>query len=305
MIDVASRVYTSHAAGSIIADWAEVGTSNYLEKCTPNQRGTFGISANEPSVGSSGGYETFPTSDPGIGIQVRYAYPRGRDLTGSARWSDWIGLTETQNRVTVFTHHGVDPFSDYVDVRVQFRFVARTDISGNRTIERGRILHVEDQYWGTTLHQKQYESFTLDAPRAANCWFTSVDDAVTLPLTSTMMLTKEGDVGPSKGFKWSFRCDYGNLGATEAIGIDYTAGTAATDPDNGRMSVTGGAQGVDLQVRRWNGSAMVPVNLGSREWVRRDEVSGTEELDVRYMRNSDPLVPGPANGSLKIYIEPW
>ncbi len=304
-ISIPNRVYTSFNAGDVMVDWGAAGSAGYLEKCAPNQRGTFRYSASRASLGSTEGYETFPTSDPDIGMQVRYQYPRSRMSDGAPRWSDWMGLTEAGEEFTVVTHIGAELGTEYVMMNVEFRFIALADIAGTRRIATDQILHVEDLSFGTTLHQKFYSGFELYAPRTASCWFASVEDAVTLPLTHTMMLTKEGDVGPSKGFQWSFRCDYGNLGATEAIGIEYTAGTTVTDADDGRMSVTGGAQGVDLQVRRWNGSSMVPVTLKSKAWVRRDEVAGTEELEVRYIRNADPLKPGPANGSLKIYIEPW
>ncbi|GMR28336.1 hypothetical protein STENOSP10_25560 [Stenotrophomonas sepilia] len=310
LISVPSRVYTSYAAGSVIADWAEVGSGNYLEKCTPNQRGTFRFSATQSSVGSIGGYETFPTSDTGIGIQVRYSYPRSRDTMGAPRWSDWVALTETANDITVVTHLGPDLDTQYVQVRLQFRFVARTDISGNRSIARGEIINVEDMSFGTTLNQKTHERFSLDAPRRPSCWFTkSPDTRVTLPDAYNMKLNKEGALSDPASFSWSWQCDAGNLGHSGDGDFKYDAATTVTDADGGRMSVTGGARGVDLLVtttRNGDGN-YVPVRFA--RWYSQDDGSmgtrGTEYLQVRYIRNADPdLVIGRANGGLKITLEP-
>lgn len=307
LITVPDRVYTSFSAGDIITDWGPAGDATYLETCTPNQTGWFRFSAGKPKVATHGGYDTFSTSDPGIGLQVRYSYPRSRGLNGEPVWSEWKGLTETGEDVRVYTHIGGDIFYHYVQTNLQFRFVALADISGDRGIKSDTILQVDDLSFGTKLHQKWYDWFYLDAPRAASCWFARPPaDKVLLPPASKWELNKEGALSTPATFTWSWQCNGGNLGH-DGQG-DFMYGAATTVTGDGRMSVTGGAKGVDLLVTttRNGGGRYVPVKFN--RWYSNDGnlgTSGTESLQVRYIRNADPdLVLGSANGGLTIQLLP-
>lgn len=312
LIETGSRVYTGFAAGEVISDWASVPNATYLEKCAPDQSGSFRFSAAATVVGSTGGYQTFATSNPNIGVQVRYRYPESRGWDSGPVWSAWRGLTDSSETAAVVTHIGVDPFTEYVIVQTQLRFIALNTISGDQRVERGQIMQVDDESFGTSLHQKVFEAFDLWAPRAASCWFTRVPTGsnVRLPDAYSMTLNKEGALSDPESFTWSWACDDGNVGHTGGGDFKYEAATTVTDPTSGRMSVTGGAKGVDLLVTttRNGGGKYVPVQFN--EWYSNLSggglgLSGTESLQVRYVRNADPdLVIGPANGGLRIVLEP-
>lgn len=307
LISTRSRVYSGFAAGEIIADWAEIGESTYLEGCTPDQTGSLTISAAEVSIGSQGGYSTYATSNPNIGMQVRYLYPERRGVNGSAIWSSWRGLTEAGETPTVVTHAGAHPYTEYVMVRIELRLIALNDISGDQRVERTQILQVTDESWGTSLHQKLFDAFDLWEPRAAKCEFITFPSKVTLPDAYSMKLHKEGALSDPATFTWRWSCKAGNLGHSGQGDFKYQALTSVADPNSGRMAVTGGAKGVDLLLTTTRGGSSgtyVPVRF-DRWYGGSLGTSGTESLQVRYVRNADPdLVIGQANAGVRIVLEP-
>lgn len=314
LIRTTSRVYNGYAAGDVIADWASTGSATYLHRCAPNGRGMLTISAAEASIGSVGGFEMFETSNPRVGMQIRYRYPRGRSsIDGSPIWSAWIGLTETPSSVNVATHIGFALDTEYVNIDTQMRLVALTDISGDQHIPRTQIMTVDDETFGTTLNQKVFEAFDLYAPRDASCWFRTLPTGnnVKLPDAHSMRLNKEGALSDPASFTWSWACDEGNQGHTGGGDFMYEAATTVTDPTGGRMSVTGGAKGVDLLVTttRNGGGKYMPIEFN--RWYSNLSggglgLSGTESLQVHYVRNAEAdLVVGTANGGLKIVLEPY
>lgn len=308
LIDSQTVVYSeSFSAGDVITAWSGSSRGEYLEKCPENIRVNLSVVANSSPVSSVDDIPVYATDNPNVGIQFQYQYNPSRRGVGTPVWSPWRNLSTTAESLSTASYVGADVGTEYVGLNYRARFVALRAFSGNQRVGRTRVATVTDETFGINLSQRVFEAFHLDAPRQRSCGFSGTVDGrnIAMPFTHTSSLRKEGDESRAAEFNWSFSCDYGNLGGTEAIGIDYTAGTAAVDAENGRMRVTGGATGVDLQVRRRVAGDMVPVDLRSRAWVRHDAETGTEYLDVRYIRNADPLVPGRANGALKIYIEPW
>lgn len=312
IIDSRSLVYDeSFSAGDPITSWSNSSRGEYLEGCAENSRVRLSIVATSTPVDMVDDIPVFATDNENVGIQFQYQFNERRGVGGGPSWSTWRDLTTTSVDHNTISYVGSHLYTEYVGLNYRARFVARRSFSGDQRVGRTRVADVTDLTYGIVLNQRVFDGFQLDAPIQRSCGYIGDVDGlkVELPFTHTSSLRNEGDAGPSSEFSWSFRCDYGNRGEEEAMGIRYRAGTTLVDADNGLMSVKdGGAKGVDLQVRRRQGGSMVPVRFaepGDNKWVRYDAETGTEYLDVRYVRNADPLVPGPANGSLVIYIEPW
>ncbi|TIK68121.1 hypothetical protein E4416_01490 [Stenotrophomonas maltophilia] len=309
LIESQSVVYfESFSAGEVITKWSNGSQGNYLEGCALDTRVTFSVVAVGAPISWVEGIPVFATDNPNVGIQFQYQYNPRRIGTGGPIWSTWRDLSTTASIINTASYAGSWPYTDYAGLNYRARFVAIRSFSGTQQIGRTRVAHVTDLTFGITLNQRVFESFRLEAPRHRSCGFSGTVDGrnIAMPFTHTSSLPNKGDTSRAAGFSWDFRCDYGNIeDVTKAMGIDYTAGTPVVDAADGRMRVTGGAQGVDLQVRRRQDGDMVPVDLRSRAWVRYDAETGSEYLEVRYIRNADPLIPGVANGALKIYIEPW
>lgn len=311
LIEGRSLVYDeTFSAGDAITSWSNGSQGNYLEGCAPNSRVRLSIVATGAQVGTVDDIPVFATDNDNVGIQFRYQFNESRGTGGGNYWSSWRDLTTTAQEHDTISFVGMAWDTEYVGLRYQARFVARRAFTGDQRIGRTRVAEVSDLTGGIALNQRVFESFRIDAPRQRSCVFSGEVDGRTikLPYTHTSMLESEGKEGPSAPFSWNFSCDWGNLGQEEAIGIRYTAGTTLIDATKGLMAVDGTAKGVYLQVRRREGSNMVPIGLaepGNSRWVKRTGDTGTEYLDVRYVRNADPLVTGTANGSLKIYIEPY
>ncbi|WP_434211937.1 hypothetical protein [[Pseudomonas] boreopolis] len=310
LIGTSDHVYTSFSAGAIISDWKNVAQSRYLMGCTGHTSNYFGVSAVSAPIGSHGGYWTYPTSNPNIGAQVRYRYPAAVDSGGWPVWSDWEGLEDAGKWILVWSHEGADLYTTQVSIDMQMRFVALNDLSGDQSVGRGQIINIDTDNWGVTAHQKVFEAYTLFAPRGPACWFTALPPGrIGLPKAYDMKLNKEGAVSDPYDFTWSWQCDDGNTGHTGGGDFKYDAATAVTG--KGRMSVTGGAKGVDLLVTTTRNGAgrYVPVEFG--KWYSHLSGGGlggwgTERLRVQYIRNAEPdLVVGPANGGLKIVLEPY
>jgi type 1 fimbria pilin len=311
VIDSRSLVYReAFSAGDVITDWSNGARGNYLDGCAENTRVRLSIVATGAPIDTVDDIPVFATDNANVGIQFQYQFNQRRGENGGNYWSSWQDLTTTPASHLTYSFVGPSIDTEYVGLNYRARFVALRSFSGDQRVGRTQVADVTDLTYGIVLNQRVFESFRLDAPIQRSCGFRGAVDGrkVELPFTHASSLRKEGDVGQSAEFSWGFRCDYGNVGEEEAMGIRYSAGTTLVDAEKGLMSVTGGAQGVDLQVRRREGGSMVPVGFaepGNSRWVRYDEEEGTEYLDVRYVRNADPMVPGPANGSLVIYIEPW
>lgn len=309
LIDSRSLVYfESFSAGDVITPWSGSSNGTYLEKCAPNTSVGLSIVANGSPVSTVDGIPVFATDNANVGIQFQYQFNGRRVGSGGPVWSTWRNLSTTAVNISTVSYVGPDVYTEYVGLNYRARFVALRSFSGNQSVGRTQVANVTDRTFGITLNQRVFEAFRLDAPRRASCGFSGTVDGrrIALPFTHTTSLPKEGDTSRAAGFSWAFRCDYGNIeGVTRAMGIDYTAGTAVVDAADGRMRVTGGAQGVDLQVRRNAAGRMVPVDLRSGAWIRYNAETGSEYLEVRYIRNASPLIPGAANGALKIHITPW
>ncbi len=312
LIESRNLVYQDgFSVGAVITDWSNGAQGNYLEGCAPNVWVSLSIVATSVPVGTVDEMPVFATDNANVGVQFQYQYNRGRGEGGGPSWSAWYDLSTTAATHVTRSFVGTHPITEYVGLNYRARFVALRAFSGDQRVGRVQVADVTDLTYGNALNQRVFTGFRLDAPIQRSCAFTGAVDGrkVELPFTHVSSLKDEGDVGRAAEFSWSFQCDYGNQGEEEAMGIKYEAGTTLVNAEQGLMSVTGGATGVDLQVRRRDGGTMVPVVFstpGERpRWIKYEAEEGTEYLDVRYRRNADPLVAGEANGSLLIYIEPW
>ncbi|WP_434211943.1 fimbrial protein [[Pseudomonas] boreopolis] len=293
-------VYSSGNAGDVLGPWHEAPSTLY-SRCWASVPIPISIEGFGAYLGEMSGYPTFASPDKRIGMQIQYKY----NNADGGGWTGWQNVTQNLTYINIQPEGGMRDALVRMDFRV--RLVALERISENITLFSALTgiikAHIFGDYRDDT-YAPRWQEIHVETPRAASCRFRTLPagNKVDIEPVSVMFLRNPGDVSRSTPFSWSYTCDPGNEGHSGMAGITYGAVTTVTDGANGRMAVTGGAKGVDLQVLRKTGSTVTPIVFGNRY---RTPPTATEDLEVRYYRTTDPLVPGAANGGLTIELLPW
>ncbi|GEM_PF-3070938 len=191
-----------------------------------------------------------------------------------------------------------------IRMRLWYRYIAIKDVSAGVNLYPGGYTwtfnNLDDATLSSSRSNQGETIYKYVPPPPPSCWFVRAPaKTVAMPHTTVGMLERDGS-GPQSAFNWSFNC----ISATGAA-VEYSPGTSSTDPKTGKMAiekVAGGAEGVELEVRRstTSGGRKNPVEFG-KSYAR--DTSGSEYLEVRYVPTGDELKPGPANGSLKVNLD--
>lgn len=297
----------SLVAGDVISDWTR-GSAMYLWECPVGQTVDVSLSQSLTYAGTIGGRETFATSNGNIGVQFEYQYANGFNANGTVRMSSWIPLTRGTHDITLHGDSAAAIVNSAIGIYYDMRFVALNDISGDQEVKDVQPVDLQVKSHGFSVNQFVWEGVYLTAPRAPSCVFSGgVGRTIDVPTAYTSQLKDEGDMGRAQRFSWSWSCDPGaGTEYNDRGDFRYRSTTTVTEEKGGRMRVTGGATGVDILVTRRNGSGdQEPIHFN--RWYGdffNVPLSGSEDMEVRYIRNKDALNVGEANAGLIIDIEP-
>lgn len=111
-----------------------------------------------------------------------------------------------------------------------------------------------------------------------------------------------GSTSTAKEFSWTTQCD---PSTPQTVDVTYTSLTAVTDAQLGRAAVSGGARGIEFEVRRAVTPGTpdgTPVAFGSAYDLGSSTANPGETLSVRYVRTG-ALSSGRADGGITIKLD--
>lgn len=306
--------YDSYTSGDVVVGWARP-VVHYYTGCEPLSSAEMIISPTSRFIGIVNGYNTFGTEHDGIGVQVEYRYIRSIQGSGQPEYSDWQMLSSAGARIVARAEYIRDNPVATLPVEVAYRFVALRDFSGE-SILMGYFepLSVRDMSYGQSLNQLTVEGVRQRPREEASCSFSAAPPAnLELPRTSITSLKNTGDVGPAADFSFAWRCRAGNQGHSGRADFEFLS-DAAIAATPGHLSTTGDAEGVDMLVTiEFPDGSQRPVVFGEGEWYANRLSPGTwglpstgrQNMQVRFIRNSKPLLPGLARSTMTIRLVPF
>lgn len=305
-------IHDGFSEGDVVVGWTRAEVNYYVD-CEPLSSARMLIRAQGTFLGYYAGSPTFSTDHDGIGIQMEYRYITGISSSGAPEYSDWQEPGKAGTAFTAHAHYIKGNPTASLPVEVDYRFIALRDFS-NEDIMMGDLepLQVDDTTYSLTLQQLSVEGVRRRAAVSASCEFSSPPPAtVKVPSTSIAELSTPGDTGPSTQFSFSWRCRTGNVGHSGRGDFRFDS-TAKIDGQPGRLSTTGDAEGVDMlvtlrrasgaeepiQFQTWYANILMPGAWGLPS-------TGSQDMQVRFIRNAKPLKPGTANSVLTITAVPY
>ncbi|MCF3479175.1 hypothetical protein GUV60_03790 [Stenotrophomonas maltophilia] len=306
--------YDSYNSGDVVVGWTRA-VVHYYTGCEPRSSAEMIISPTSRFVGIVDGYSTFSTEHDGIGVQVDYRYIRSILDSGQPEYSDWQMLSSAGTRIVAHAEYIRDNPVATLPVEVDYRFVALRDFSGE-SILMGYFepLSARDLSYGQSLNQLTVEGVRQRPREEASCSFSAAPPAnLELPRTSITHLKNTGDVGPAADFSFAWRCRAGNQGHSGRADFEFLS-DAAIAATPGHLSTTGGAEGVDMLVTiEYPDGSQRPVVFGEGEWYANRlspgtgglPSSGSQNMQVRFIRNANPLLPGLARSTMTIHLVPF
>lgn len=288
-----------YSRGDVVLDWQDV------------RRGFFGNCA----AGATAEIEFTPTleyAEDIDGVPTFYG-PNGTDL-GVQIYIEGHGAVGTGGAkvpVAAEWNSGVGMYA--ISLEVSHRIVALQTI--NRSASTGYMggaLEVGDRTFGHVMYDLEFDDYSITKNTYTSCSFTSEPGDVPVPSTHISVLRNEGDMGKEHAFSFGWSCFIGNVPG-ESTGGDFYLSSPNGSGTDGRLATEGSATGVDMLVTLTdNKNNKVPA-LFDGDWYSNHSgfsvpgegvgVSGTQQMQVRFIRNSDPLNAGDASAEMTIHLD--
>ncbi|AEM51473.1 hypothetical protein BurJV3_2150 [Stenotrophomonas maltophilia JV3] len=304
--------YDAYESGQVVVDWMRAVVPYYVD-CDPAATAELIIATTTGIAGMHDGRFTFKTDREGIGIQMEYRYIQSIDDSGSPTYSDWIqpGTAGAVARARAEFIPG-NPSAN-IPIQVDYRFIALRDFSGE-AISMGDLepLRATDRSFGLSLNQLSVEGVRREPRVEASCEFSATPPtSLHLPTTSVSSLRAAGDMGPAADFSFSWRCQAGNQGHSGKGDFRFKSADAISGSP-GRLATHGDAEGVDMLVTLEKATGTQEPIIFDTWYANRLSpgtgglpANGSQAMQVRFIRNTKPLVPGSASSTLTIEAIPY
>ena len=304
--------YDSYEAGDVVVDWMTAPVAYYVD-CDPISSAQMMLRSATGFAGFHQGRTTFRTDHEGIGIQMEYRYVQSINGAGQPVYSEWQEPGTAGTPITAHAHYVKGTPTAPIIVEVDYRFIALREFSGE-TIAMGDLepLVASDRSYGFSLEQLSVEGPQRRLREIASCSFSArPPTSLRLPDTHTSLLKNTGDMGEPADFSFSWSCRAGNQGHSGRGDFRFRSADAITD-SAGHLATSGDAKGVDMLVtlersdgtqepivfETWYANHLSPGTGGLPS-------SGSQAMQVRFIRNASPLVPGTASSTLTIEAIPF
>lgn len=288
-----------YSRGDVVLGWQDV-RRGFFGNCAAGAKAEMEFTPTLRYAEDIDGVPTFYSPNGGgLGVQI-YIEGHGPVGAGGARVS---AAAEWQAAGLMYA----------IIFEVSHRIVAlRTVNTDQSTGYMDGALAVDDLTFGHTMHSLEFDNYSVTKNTYTSCGFTSTPGDVTLPSTHTSVLRNEGDMGKEQTFSFGWSCSIGNVDG-ESQGGDFYLSSPNGSGTDGRLATDGSAKGVDMLVTLTdNKNNKVPA-LFDRDWYSNHSgfsvpgegvgVSGTQQMQVRFIRNSDPLSAGDATAEMTIHLD--
>lgn len=288
-----------YSKGDVVLDWQDV-RRGFFGNCTAGATAEINFTPTLEYAEDIGGVPTFHSPNGGgLGVQIYIeghgsVGAGGAKVSATAEWQAGPGMYaiafEVSHRIVALQTINTDASTGYMD----------------------GALEVDDLTFGHDMNNLEFDGYSITKNTYTSCGFTSTPGDVTLPSTHISVLRNEGDMGKEQTFSFGWSCYIGNAPG-ESTGGDFYLSSPNGSGTDGRLATEGSATGVDMLVTLTdNKSNKVPA-LFNKDWYSNHSdfskpgegvgVSGTQQMQVRFIRNSDPLSAGDATAEMTIHLD--
>lgn len=299
-----TQALTDNGMNQPMSAWLTSNLAFPFYGCSGAMTLSLDLVATLPVVGTYDGRSVYATNVPGLGIQLATMVLFGNstnpwerppvyyDGHQTIRAAGNVGGPNTAYPGRAVTRKLVR-YIKIGDVSVSNALSVNVKIGTDTTLPVGAST-------GSTVSSDTYINAVLQTPPPVCSVQVTGGNTVNLGAVSPRVFANIGDASPAKPFSWRSVC---SSGTPRTVYVTYAATNPVTDAAQGRMAVTGGAQGIELQVFRGvaGGSAGTPVAFGTTYTLGSTATNPGEDMSVRYVRTGTVGV-GRAQGGMQVNL---
>lgn len=285
-----------YSRGDEVLGWQDV-TRGFFGNCAAGAEAEIEFMPTMGYLEDIDGIPTFDASDKALGLQIHI---EGHGYVGAS------GATVSARAKEVSGEHTIS-------LVVSHRIVALSTI--NESAEMPYLdtaVRVDDRTFGYNMRELEFDGYKILRNTYTFCYFNGETGDVELPATHVTALRSEGDKGKEQNFSFRWQCNIGNVPG-ESQGGDFYLSSPNGSGTDGTLKTKGSATGVDMLVTLTdNKDDKVPA-LFNGDWYSNHSgfskpgegvgASGTQQMQVRFIRNSDPLSAGDATAEMTIHLD--